>query len=245
MATIHLLLQGKGGVGKSFVASILFQYLRTRFPDLVFGYDTDPVNSTFAGYKEFNVEIVKLMRNDDIDPRAFDRLIEAIYGRPMESHIVVDNGASCFIALCGYLKENKVFGMLNDGGHKLFVHTLVTGGQALGDTIAGLSSLAKNFPGAPIVVWLNPYFGEIVNDGQGFYDFKIYEEHGDEIRSVVEMPALRPGTFGKDLEELLAKRWSFDTAVKSSLPLMTRSRLFNIWHDLEAAVDKSMFLEAA
>ena len=46
-ATVHFVLQGKGGVGKSFVASILGQYFQVRGRD-VRCFDTDPVNQTFA-----------------------------------------------------------------------------------------------------------------------------------------------------------------------------------------------------
>jgi hypothetical protein len=212
MATIHLLLQGKGEVGKSFVAAILFQYLRKRFSPVV-GYDTDPVNSTFAGYKEFGVTVLNIMKNDDIDPRGFDQLMEALYGLAPEAHAVVDNGASCFEALGSYLKENNALSLLKNDGHEIIIHTLVTGGQALGDTLTGLRSLLKSFRDVPIAVWLNPYFGEIVNDGQSFYEFKVYAEDPEAFRAVVEIPPLKPGTFGRDLEEILAKRWSFGPAL--------------------------------
>ena len=46
---IHLTLQGKGGVGKSLVAAVLAQYLKSAGRD-VRCIDTDPVNRTFAQY---------------------------------------------------------------------------------------------------------------------------------------------------------------------------------------------------
>ena len=46
---VHLVLQGKGGVGKSFVSAILGQYFRARKGTL-HCFDTDPVNATFAQY---------------------------------------------------------------------------------------------------------------------------------------------------------------------------------------------------
>ena len=46
---IHLTLQGKGGVGKSLVASILAQYFRHRGAE-IHCLDTDPVNQTFSQY---------------------------------------------------------------------------------------------------------------------------------------------------------------------------------------------------
>ena len=50
---IHMVLQGKGGVGKSFIAALMAQFLQDRGRDPVC-IDTDPVNATFAGY--FNVD---------------------------------------------------------------------------------------------------------------------------------------------------------------------------------------------
>ena len=81
MSTIHFVLQGKGGVGKSLVASLLFQYLnRQGLP--VSGVDTDPVNSTFSGYKELNIQPLNIMDGDDIDQRRFDSLMEIIFQQP-------------------------------------------------------------------------------------------------------------------------------------------------------------------
>ena len=53
--TIHLTLQGKGGVGKSLVASILAQYFRHRGTE-IHCLDTDPVNQTFSRYIELGAD---------------------------------------------------------------------------------------------------------------------------------------------------------------------------------------------
>ena len=50
MKQIHFILQGKGGVGKSFIASLLAQYLRDRKNGQVVCFDTDPVNPTLSRY---------------------------------------------------------------------------------------------------------------------------------------------------------------------------------------------------
>ena len=60
MKQIHFVLQGKGGVGKSFVAALLAQYLKSTGNE-VHCYDTDPVNQTFSRYKKLKVEIVKIL----------------------------------------------------------------------------------------------------------------------------------------------------------------------------------------
>ena len=71
MATINMILQGKGGVGKSLVASILTQHFLESGKD-VCCVDTDPVNATFAGYQKFNVTALDIMNDNDIDSRRFD-----------------------------------------------------------------------------------------------------------------------------------------------------------------------------
>lgn len=45
MKTIHFVLQGKGGAGKSFIASILAQYMKELDHDNLV-LDTDPLNQS-------------------------------------------------------------------------------------------------------------------------------------------------------------------------------------------------------
>jgi CO dehydrogenase nickel-insertion accessory protein CooC1 len=55
-----MILQGKGGVGKSMVAALLAQYKISKNEKPVC-IDTDPVNQTFFGYKEFDVHRLNIM----------------------------------------------------------------------------------------------------------------------------------------------------------------------------------------
>jgi hypothetical protein len=119
---------------------------------------------------------------------------------------------------------------------------VVTGGQALGETLNELRTLTRHFPEIPIVVWLNPYFGAISLDGQKFQDFKFYREASANIRAIIEIPPQRQVLFARDLENLLARKWSFEAGVNSSLPMMSRQRLKNIWRDIEKAIDLACLL---
>src|SRR5690242_4065096 len=74
---IHLSLQGKGGVGKSLVASILAQYFRNRGRSIQC-IDTDPVNRTFAQYAGIEACRLELIREGSIDVRGFDTLMERL-----------------------------------------------------------------------------------------------------------------------------------------------------------------------
>ena len=236
MATVHFIQQGKGGVGKSMIASILYQVLGL-LGKKVTAFDTDPVNATLTGFQEFKeVKCLDILKNGDIDPRQFDTLIDAIMEQGPETHVIVDNGASSFLALNSYIKENSIIGMLEEAGHSVFFHSVITGGQAIGDTVLGLRSLALGFPATPIVVWLNPYFGEIVMDGKSFEEFKVYQEFSGQFHAIITIPQGNKATIGKDLETVFAKRQSFETAIESSQSIVVRSRLQRYRNELVEAV---------
>lgn len=235
MATVHFIQQGKGGVGKSMIASILYQTLGL-LGKQVAAFDTDPVNATLAGFHEFEVTCLDILKQGDIDPRQFDTLIDAIMEQGSETHAIVDNGASSFLALNSYIKENGIIGILEESGHSVFFHSVITGGQAIADTVLGLRSLALGFPETPIVVWLNPYFGEIVMDGMSFEEFKVYQEFQNQFHAVITIPQGNKATIGKDLETMFAKRLSFKNAIESSQSIVVRSRLQRYRNELVEAV---------
>jgi hypothetical protein len=241
MSTVHFVLQGKGGVGKSLVASIIYQYLQEHQIE-VFGIDTDPVNSTLSGYKGLNIKALNIMDGDDINQRMFDNLMEIIFSQAENSHIVVDNGAATFIPFCSYLKENSALELLQAEGHKVVIHSVVTGGQAIEDTLAGLATLATSFAEIPIVVWLNRYFGDILAAGKSFEQFKVYKEHGGKFHAVIEIPLRKQVTFGKDLEDLFSRRETFAAAINSELPVMVRQRLKTFWGEVTREIDKAQLI---
>ena len=129
MATVHFIQQGKGGVGKSVIASFLYQVLHHQGKEVA-AFDTDPVNATLKGYKEFKVIQVDIVRQGQVDARAFDELLEGLYSLPENSHAIVDNGASSFLALGNYMKDIGLIQILEEKGHQVFFHSVVTGGQA-------------------------------------------------------------------------------------------------------------------
>src|ERR1700759_2423553 len=92
VSTVHLSLQGKGGVGQSLVASLLAQYLLQR-GNTVRCIDTDPVHKTLSQYRPLPTEQLKLLQEGGIDQRGFDDLIEVLTGDDAAT-FVIDNGAS-------------------------------------------------------------------------------------------------------------------------------------------------------
>ena len=242
MANVHMILQGKGGVGKSFIASLLAQHKIADHKNILC-IDTDPVNATFAGFKALNVKRLELMDGDVINARKFDDLIELI--APSESDIVIDNGASTFIALSHYLISNHIANMLKDLGHTLVIHTVITGGQAFQDTLNGFNQLIKHFSDeVKIIVWLNPYWGNINIQGKTFEDLRVYQENKKKISAIIHIPNFKEETFGSDLKDMLKERLTFVEAIsKKEFTIMMRQRLkiisaqiFKQLDNLEAAL---------
>lgn len=224
MSNVHIVLQGKGGVGKSLAASMLAQFLTSR-GETPLCIDTDPTNATFAGFKALNVRKLALLEDGDINPRNFDAMMELIAGS--KEAVVVDSGASTYNPLSAYMFDNAVPDVIADLGHKLVLHTLVVGGQALVDTLAGFASVAEAFPApAAIVVWLNPYHGPIEHEGKSFEQLKAYKDLKDRVAAIVTLPDLKRETFGADVQDMLAERKTLDEAMQNAtLPLMQRHRL--------------------
>ncbi len=224
MATIHLILQGKGGVGKSMIAAFIAQYQLTK-GKCPLCIDTDPVNASFQAYKSLNVHRLTIMQDEEIDPRSFDQLVELISNA--KGDVVIDNGASSFVPLSAYLITNQVPALLHDMGHQLVVHTVITGGQALSDTVHGFVQLVKQYPPDVLfIVWLNPYWGPIERDGKVFEQMKAYLEHKDRVSAIIRLPDLKKETFGRDLSDMLQNHLTFDEALASSeITIMARQRL--------------------
>ena len=224
MASIHLILQGKGGVGKSMIAAFIAQYKLGK-GKLPLCLDTDPVNASFEAYKSLKVSRLSIMQHEEIDPRRFDQLIEQIANA--KTDVIIDNGASSFVPLSAYVLSNHVPTLLRDMGHQLIVHTVVTGGQALLDTLTGMTQLISQFPAdVPFVVWLNPYWGPIELEGKSFEQMKAYTAHKDRVAAIIQLPDLKKETFGRDLSDMLQAHLTFEEAIAlPSLTIMARQRL--------------------
>ena len=107
MANIHFVLQGKGGVGKSLVTYFLAQFYKDQGAEILC-LDTDPVNRSFASYEELNVQLIDLLIDGRVNEQAFDHFVEMLLDVSKDTNIIIDNGASTFLPLCAYLKENDI-----------------------------------------------------------------------------------------------------------------------------------------
>jgi hypothetical protein len=236
-----MILQGKGGVGKSFIAATVAQYKASKGQKPLC-IDTDPVNSTFHGYKALGVRRLQIMDGDEINSRNFDTLVELVAAS--KDDVIIDNGAASFVPLSHYLLSNQVPAVLQQMGHELVIHTVITGGQALLDTVNGFAQVVTQFPEeALFIVWLNPYWGPIEHDGKRFEQMKAYTANKAQVSAIVQIPSLKEETFGRDLSDMLRERLTFDEALAlDSRTIMTRQRLKLVKSQLFGQMDAAVVL---
>jgi hypothetical protein len=234
--SVHFVLQGKGGVGKSFIAAILAQYFREG-GWAIHCFDTDPVNATFAQYQGLGADHLNVLKRGTINEKQFDALVERLCSEP--GVCVVDTGATTFVPLWNYMLENQIIGFLAAHNRRAYIHSVVTGGQALGDTLNGFSKVAETSGGRNIVVWLNEYFGETNGkDGRPFDELQVARDHAARVVGTITIRERNHHTFGDDVKEMLQRRLTFDAAIQSEdFSLVSKQRLEIIRRDLFDQLD--------
>jgi hypothetical protein len=240
-ASIHILLQGKGGVGKSLISSILSQYLLSKGQD-VRCVDADPVNHTLSEYEGLAVTCLNLLKAGSVDQREFDLLIERFLTE--NGTFVVDTGASTFIPLWHYILENDALDYLRERGKRVFVHSVITGGQSLNDTLDGFEQLAETTREKNIVVWLNEYFGAVLPDGQPFREMAACKKHANKVQGSVAIVRRTADTFGRDVEDMIRQKMTFEEALNGSgFTIMAKQRLRVVQRELFEQLDAIPFVQ--
>lgn len=233
---VHLILQGKGGVGKSLISAILGQYFQTR-KTAPHCFDTDPVNATFAQYQALGAEHINVLRRGAIHDKRFDELFEKICA--LDGVCIVDTGATTFVPLWNYILENDILAFLAGRSRRVFVHCVVTGGQAMEDTLNGFNRLAETTTWKNVIVWLNEYFGEVSKDGKPFEEFRVAEEQAAKLLGTVVIRERNPNTYGDDMRQMLSKRLTFEEAIRlAEFSLVSKQRLTIIRRELFEQLDR-------
>lgn len=224
---VHFILQGKGGVGKSFISVILAQFFKSQGHKIVC-FDTDPVNQTFSRFNDLDVAHLPLLVDGQskINERNFDPLMEVVLNAADPCHFIIDNGASTFIPLCNYIRENDVIPFLDMNDIDVCVHTIITGGQALKDTLEGLKSILEQLNVNTVSVWLNPFFGDIFIGEKSFIETDFYNKNRDKIKIVINMEQYNPDTFGQDIRSMMSQHLTFDQVQASKhYHIMAKQRI--------------------
>ena len=237
MGVVDFIFQSKGGVGKSLVALFLFQYYQEKGVSVI-GVDTDPLNTTFGDYKQLGIIKLNIMDGGEIDGRLFDHVVGSAMQLSPEEHLVVDNGASNFIKLFSYLKKSEAFDLIQEAGHTVLIHSIITGGDTAEATFLRVRDLCVEFPKVPLVIWKNPFWGPVVLANTTFEDTALYKEFTHRFHAIIEIPRFERDTFGKDLAQMLTDRLSFKEGSRTDkYGIMPRHRLGIIWKNTLEVMD--------
>lgn len=208
---IHFVLQGKGGVGKSFVATLLAEYFSDKIDNLKC-FDTDPVNPTFASYKVFDATRIELFDGPRLVEKNFDSMMIPLL-EPGASGLI-DNGAPTFVHLMNYMTTHGSFEMLVNAGKTVVIHTVVAGGDAMPETINGFRQIMEARPnGVNVVVWLNELFGKVSRKGEDFIESPGFKKYESAIAGLVTMPKPWGDIFEQDLQMLRQLRVTLGEAI--------------------------------
>lgn len=236
--TVHFVLQGKGGVGKTLVSTMLAQWAKTKAPDALRCYDTDQENTTFSRYKALNVKHIAVMTESrTIEPKRFDALMMDIL--EADGNCVIDNGANTFSPLMAYLIDNACFDLLRESGRRVFIHSIVGGGDTLHDTASGFATTAQK-TSAPIILWENEHFGLLqAPSGRRFAESQTYTENAHKVRGSVKLSARNSETFGADLRKMNTARMTLDEVLQSDrFNVMEKQRVRLIFRDVFEQLDR-------
>lgn len=241
MNEVHAILQGKGGVGKSWVAYVMAQYLRSTDPKTVC-LDTDPLTPTLVRYKALEPSHIQIADELNVRLDKFDEMMEIIANT--QSDVLIDTGSSTFIPISKYMVDYDIVDMIRDSFSKqVVIHVVLFAGNH-GDLIATtgcLEAIATGFPeSAQIVVWMNEFGGPIKTaDGKPFEKSELYNRIKERIRAIIYVPKPDELT-ARDIAAMQGSFLTFGEAqANPNFMLMQKSRLKKLQKTLFDQIDQA------
>lgn len=162
MKQVHFML-GKGGTGKTLVASLIAQYMRYR------NHEVDLVEATSLANDQGNYDYI------------FNYVLEA------NKNFVIDNDTSESLLLRQYILESDLIGLIYQYGKQVVMHVVLTDDPA---THSHLELMLSQMPRQVlIVVWLNEFHSEFAD----FEQTDVYLKNKHRIQQLVLLENVRLG----------------------------------------------------
>lgn len=235
--SVNMVMQPKGGAGKSVVSFLLANYLKDRVNKFQF-VDTDPNNPTFSNYKALDVKTINIIkkvgRERFIDQSKFDEFIEGFienYGAGL-----VDTGSGDFIYINSYMMSNDIPEVLAECEKQLIIHVPINYGSSQAETMAGLFGILENYPDTPIVIWGNEFY----EAARTSIDLKaISKQTGGKAIGLIDIEKRNADTHEADFKKMLTQGMIFDEVKASSeFSFLKTKRLLTIQSDIYNQLDQ-------
>ena len=227
MRKLHFTLGDKGGIGKSFIAALMAQYLIDTFVGVKpVCIDMDMKNKTLSRYSELDVQLIDVRTEGDIDRSKFDILINRIDQAAEDDVIIVDVGGNVYVSMTDYMRVNEVYEMIMDRGVEVILHVPVVGGGDMFPTLKTLDEVIANTPSDVMVaVWINQKNGKVEYEGKSFEESERYSDYRERIRNVTYIPLWRPD-MQINVAAMLEEAVTFEQAIHMDMfDLMSKQRL--------------------
>jgi len=228
---LHIVMNAKGGVGKSFISALLLEYLSEN--NNAIGIDTDPNNHSLSDIESLDVTFLNIMpEGNEVDLKKFDDLTMYLLEneKTKNKDVVVDIGATTFTPFFQYVNESSIFEILNQT-YNIFVSIPVAvGSEAEADCLVGLENMITAFKDTcTFVVWSNEFFSS--SGGHSIEELPQYAEYKEKIFAVVLMRK-RDVLFSTAIEKMKkAKKIFSDVPMDKSFNLLDTSRLLKVKKD--------------
>ena len=238
---LHLILQGKGGVGKSYIAVHFAQFLRDHQAN-VRPIDVDANNNTIHEFTALNAARLDLL--DETNPhriheRKFDTFVDLVEEAGEGDHIVVDVGSSTIKPFLAHLKDLDFFALGEDLGFRTFVHIPITGGQMMLEDIASAVGIHEDIGTlARYMVWANPYFGPVRLNGRALEELPFFDTLGDDCIGIVHIPTVLSDPLAEDIQDMMQCRATYaEVRDNPRWKLPARARLHRYRKNFWAVLD--------
>lgn len=235
---LHIACTGKGGAGKSTVASILAQILWQITGQRPLVLDLDVSNPSICRVEALGATFVNVTDDEmNILPAKFDQVIETILDSDAQ-HIVLDVGAPTYLSFMQYMVKEDGLAVLKAAGVRVLMHMPLLGGPAVGFTSNAIETTLR--AGEHVIVWENPKDGMPMIDGIRFADSIVAKHYAAQL-GIVHMPLLNAALEEKDFQKMAGGFLTFAQATADkSFTVMARHRLAKLWDAYVAQADTMM-----
>ena len=139
---VYIVSQGKGGVGKTTIATMLASYLLLK-NKVIQVIDTDGVNQTLSAFKALNVKEKNILSDDyqtsDLT-KIDDFFSDLLEDQEADKTVIIDIGASSFLPIRSHIFQNEIYKMID-----ITFVIPICGGTSEDSSMLGISDTLKDF----------------------------------------------------------------------------------------------------